>query len=174
MTWLNTCSRRIDKVNDVVGKAVSFLIVPMIVVMVLEVVLRYFFNAPTIWALESTQIMFGFMFLLGAGYTLKEDGHIRVEIAYMYASRRATAAMKLFALLFVFFYCGTVLYHGTIKAYESVGIAERAFSVWSPYIFPSISCIPIAALLMILQGVSIFSKEWQTLRGRDGEQETAA
>ncbi len=167
MTWLATFSRRIDRVNDVIGKTVSFLIVPMIAVMVLEVILRYFFNAPTIWALESAQIMFGFMFLLGAGYTLKEDGHIRVEIAYTYASRRATAAMKLFALLFVFFYCGTVLYHGTIKAYESVSIAEQAFSVWSPYIFPSVSCIPIAALLMILQGISIFHREWQALRTPD-------
>lgn len=150
-----------------IGKVVSFLIVPMIVVMVLEVVLRYFFNAPTIWALELAQILFGFMFLLGAGYTLKEDGHIRVEIAYMYSSRRATAAMKLFALLFVFFYCGTVLYHGAIKAYESIIIAEQAFSVWSPYIFPSMSCIPIAALLMILQGISIMFKEWRILRTPD-------
>jgi len=157
-------SRRIDKLNDIIGKGVSFLIVPMMGVMVLEVVLRYFFNAPTIWALESVQIMFGFMFLLGAGYTLKEDGHIRVEIAYMYASVRAQAAMKIFALLFVFFYCGTLLYYGSIKAYESIMIAEQHFSVWSPYIFPSLSCIPIAALLMICQGISILHKEWQTLR----------
>lgn len=164
MTKLTAFSQRIDKLNDVIGKGVSFLIVPMIAVMVLEVILRYFFNAPTIWALESVQIMFGFMFLLGAGYTLKEDGHIRVEIAYMYTSQRAQAAMKIFALLFVFFYCGTVLYYGSLKAYESIMITEQHFSVWSPYIFPSLSCIPIAALLMILQGVSILHKEWQNFR----------
>jgi len=91
VTCLATFSRTIDRLNDGIGKIASFLIVPMIAVMVLEVVLRYFFNAPTVWALESAQIMFGFMFLLGAGYTLKEDGHIRVEIAYMYSSPRATA-----------------------------------------------------------------------------------
>lgn len=164
VTWLATFSRRIDKINDLLGKAVSFLIVPMIAVIVIEVVLRYFFNSPTIWALESAQMMFGFMFLLGAGYTLKEDGHIRVEIAYMYASSRAQAGMKIFALLFVFFYCGTVLFHGSIKAYESIIISEQAFSVWSPYIFPLISCIPIAALLMICQGISILHKELQILR----------
>ena len=150
--------------NDVIGKAVSFLIVPMIGVMVLEVVLRYFFNAPTIWALEAAQILFGFMFMLGAGYTLKEDGHIRVEIAYMYTSQRAQAAMKIFALIFVFFFCGTVLYYGSIKAFEAIIITERHFSVWSPYIFPSISCIPIAALLMISQGFSILYKELRNLR----------
>jgi TRAP-type mannitol/chloroaromatic compound transport system permease small subunit len=159
--------RGIDKVNDVIGKAVSFLIVPMIGVMVLEVVLRYFFNAPTIWALESAQLLFGFMFMLGAGYTLKEDGHIRVEIAYMYTSRRAQAAMKIFALTFMFFFCGTVLYYGSIKAYDAITITERHFSVWSPYIFPSISCIPIAALLMISQGFSILYKEIKNMRESD-------
>ncbi|MFK7966530.1 MAG: TRAP transporter small permease subunit [Burkholderiaceae bacterium] len=164
MTKLAALSQGIDKLNDVIGKSVSFLIVPMIAVMVLEVVLRYFFNAPTIWALESVQIMFGFMFLLGAGYTLKEDGHIRVEIAYMYASPKAQAAMKIFALIFIFFYSGTVLYYGSLKAYESIVINEQHFSVWSPYIYPSISCIPLAALLMILQGISILHKEWRTFR----------
>ena len=103
MSKVESFVKRIDKVNDVIGKAVSFLIVPMIGVMVLEVVLRYFFNSPTIWALESAQILFGFMFMLGAGYTLKEDGHIRVEIAYMYTSRRAQAGMKIFALFLCFF-----------------------------------------------------------------------
>ena len=141
----------------------SFLVVPMIVIMVLEVVLRYFFTAPTIWALEATQILFGFMFMLGAGYTLKEDGHIRVEIAYNLVSRRTQSGMKIFALIFLFFYCGTVLYYGAVKAYESTIIMEQHFSVWSPYIFPSFICIPLAALLMICQGVSILHKELRTL-----------
>ena len=164
MSKVESFVKRIDKVNDVIGKAVSFLIVPMIGVMVLEVVLRYFFNSPTIWALESAQILFGFMFMLGAGYTLKEDGHIRVEIAYMYTSRRAQAGMKIFALFFMFFFCGTVLYYGSLKAYDAISITEQHFLVWSPYIFPSISCIPIAALLMIFQGFSILYKEFRNLR----------
>jgi len=163
MKKLAAFSRYIDKLNDILGRTVSFLVVPMIVIMVLEVVLRYFFTAPTIWALEATQILFGFMFMLGAGYTLKEDGHIRVEIAYNLVSPRTQSGMKIFALIFLFFYCGTVLYYGAVKAYESTIIMEQHFSVWSPYIFPSFICIPLAALLMICQGVSILHKELRTL-----------
>ncbi len=154
----------IDRVNGFIGTAVSLLTLPMIAVILLEVVLRYVFTAPTIWALESAQIMFGFMFLLGAGYTLREDGHVRVEIAYMYSSPRAVAGLKIFALLFIFFYCGVVLYYGGIKAIDAISITEQHFSVWSPYIFPVISMIPVAAVLMILQAVSILIKEVARLR----------
>ena len=157
----------IDRVNGFIGTAVSFLTLPMIAVVLLEVVLRYFFTAPTIWALESAQIMFGFMFLLGAGYTLREDGHVRVEIAYMYTGRRGTAGLKIFALLFVLFYCSVVLYYGGIKAIESIEIREQHFSVWSPYIYPVISMIPVAAVLMILQGLSLLVRELGRLRHHD-------
>ncbi len=152
-------ARAVDRLNGAIGTLVSLLTLPMIAVMLLEVVLRYVFTAPTIWALESAQIMFGFMFLLGAGYTLREDGHVRVEIAYMYTGRRARAGLKIFALLFVFFYCAIVLYYGGIKAVESIAIREQHFSVWSPYVFPVISMIPVAAVLMILQGLSALIKE---------------
>ncbi len=156
-------SRFVDGLNDRLGRAVSFLVVPMIIIMVTEVVLRYFFTAPTIWALEGTQLLFGFMFMLGAGYTLKEDGHIRVEIAYTFVSSRVQSMMKIFALIFLYFYCGTVFYYGAIKAYEATIIAEQHFSVWSPYIFPSFICIPLAALLMMCQGISILHKELRNL-----------
>jgi len=157
----------IDRVNGVIGVTISFLTLPMIAVILLEVILRYVFTAPTIWALESAQIMFGFMFLLGAGYTLREDGHVRVEIAYMYARPRAVSAMKIFALLFVFFYCSVVLYYGGQKALEAIEIGEQHFSVWSPIIYPVISMIPVAALLMILQGLSQAYREYRKLREHD-------
>lgn len=164
---LHGFAKGIDRLNGVIGTLVSLLTLPMIAVMLLEVVLRYVFTAPTIWALESAQIMFGFMFLLGAGYTLREDGHVRVEIAYMYSGRRAQAGLKIFALLFVFFYCGVVLYYGSIKAADAIAIREQSFSVWSPYIFPVISMIPVGAALMILQAVSLLIKEAAELSHHD-------
>lgn len=157
----------IDRLNGFIGTAVSLLTLPMIAVILLEVILRYVFTEPTVWALESAQIMFGFMFLLGAGYTLRQDGHVRVEIAYMYSSRRAVAGLKIFALLFIFFYCSIVLYYGGIKAMDSIEIREQHFSVWSPYIFPVISMIPVAAVLMMLQAISILIKEAARMRGHD-------
>lgn len=164
---MNQVTNIIDRINGIIGVAVSFLTLPMIAVILLEVVLRYIFTAPTIWALESAQIMFGFMFLLGAGYTLREDGHVRVEIAYMYARPRTVSAMKIFALFFVFFYCAIVLYYGGQKALESIEIGEERFSVWSPIIYPVISMIPLAAMLMILQGLSLLYREFKRLREDD-------
>lgn len=158
--------KQIDRLNEFIGRAASYLTVPMIAAMIAEVVLRYFFNAPTIWALEATQILYGFMFLLGAGYTLKHDGHVRVEIAFMYTQKRTQAGLRIFSLLFVFFYCSVLLYYGSIKAVDSIAIMERHFSVWSPYVFPVISMIPLAALLMILQAFSGLCREIHNLRGR--------
>lgn len=164
---MNRVADMIDAMNGWIGVLISLLTLPMICVILLEVVLRYVFTSPTIWALESAQIMFGFMFLLGAGYTLREDGHVRVEIAYMYVRPRTVSAMKIFALFFVFFYCTIVLYYGVEKAIESISIQEEHFSVWSPKIYPVISMIPLAAALMILQGISLMYREIRAMRSHD-------
>ena len=61
------------------GRIVAWLIVPMVLSLVWEVVARYFFNAPTVWAYDMTFMLYGTFFMLGSAYTLLRKGHIRTD-----------------------------------------------------------------------------------------------
>ena len=72
----------IDLLNEWVGKTISWLTVLMVLVTFLIVVLRKVNNIGWISMQESVVFMHALVFLLGAAYTLKREGHVRVDIFY--------------------------------------------------------------------------------------------
>ena len=80
MKTLLKIAKRIDEINDVLGRWVSSLTLIMVLVTVVIVILRYGFSIGFIWMQESVRFMHGFVFLLCAAYTLLHNGHVRVDI----------------------------------------------------------------------------------------------
>ena len=144
----------IDKVNNGIGKAVSFILYPMIGVLVWEVMMRYVFNRPTTWAHELSALCYAIFFLLGGAYTLRWNAHINVDVFYIKLSRRARAWLDLFTWMLFYLFCGVLLWQGSKAAWTSFLRLERSSTVWEPYIWPIKFCIPLSALLMILQGLT--------------------
>ncbi len=70
----------IDTVSIWSGKAVAWLIFPMTLSLVWEVVARYFFNAPTVWANDIATMLYGAFFMLGSAYALQRQQHIRTDL----------------------------------------------------------------------------------------------
>lgn len=87
--------RTVDRLNDVIGRAVSWLTLAMVLVTFASVVLRYGFSLGWIWLQESYIWLHGIVFMLGAGYTLLHDGHVRVDLIYRGASPRYKAWVDL-------------------------------------------------------------------------------
>lgn len=85
----------IDRLNEAIGKAVSWLTLAMVLVTFAAVVLRYGFSLGWIWLQESYIWMHGIVFMLGAGYTLLHDGHVRVDLFYRDARPRYKAWVNL-------------------------------------------------------------------------------
>ena len=75
-------SRAIDALVRVCGKAIAWLVVPMVLSLVWEVTARYLFNAPTTWAYDMTFMLYGTFFMLGAAFTLQRKGHVRTDSLY--------------------------------------------------------------------------------------------
>lgn len=95
--------------NRHLGRAISWLVIFLVLVQFVVVVMRYVFGVGSIWLQESLIYLFGFMFTLGAGYTLLHDGHVRVDIFYRDAAPRARAVVDLLgAVLFIFPVCGLI------------------------------------------------------------------
>ena len=77
--WL---SDTIDKINGWVGRGVAWVTLGLVLVVFVDVVMRYLFNTSFVFTQELEWHLFGFIFLIGAGYTLLHDGHVRVDIIY--------------------------------------------------------------------------------------------
>ena len=96
-------TRALDLVARGSGWLVAWLILPMVAVLVIEVVGRYFFNAPTIWAYDMTYMLYGSFFMVGSAYTLYRKGHIRTDLMYERWSPRVQGAVDLVCYLVFFF-----------------------------------------------------------------------
>jgi TRAP-type mannitol/chloroaromatic compound transport system permease small subunit len=146
----------IDTVSIWSGKAVAWLIFPMTLSLVWEVVARYFFNAPTVWANDIATMLYGAFFMLGSAYALQRQQHIRTDFLYEKWSPRTKGIVD--SILYIFLYfpgLGIFLWIGWQYAFKSVRLQECIItSPWMPFIWPLKLCIPVATFLLLLQGVS--------------------
>jgi TRAP-type mannitol/chloroaromatic compound transport system permease small subunit len=159
----------IDTLSEWSGRVFAWLIIPLFVSLTYEVLARYLFAAPTIWAYDLSYMLYGAHFMLGAGYTLLKGGHIRTDIFYQNWSPRTQG--KVDALLYLLLFFPGMLFFfwmGSVEGVHSMLIGERSdASPWRPVVYPLKLCIPIAAALLLIQGVSEFIKStYLALRGR--------
>ena len=161
--------RFLDTIGDWSGKIIAWLIVPLTGGLVYEVFSRYLFHHPTKWAFELTYMIYGGMFMLGAAYTLLNKAHIRTDIFYNRFSPRWQGIIDASMYLLVFF-PGLVFFliASSDWAIHSWMLKEKSeASFWMPPIYPFKTAVPVAILLLLIQGVSEFLKStYAALRGR--------
>ena len=155
----------LEKINIWIGRAVSYLILVIMGITLIEVLMRYGFNSPTIWVHETSQQLFAVSFLLGGAYTLARDGHVRVDIFTRRLSPKGRAVMEIVTSFFFFIFSGLLLYLGAEMGWESITMLERTQTPWEPFIFHVIAMIPVAALLLVIQGLVQLLRNIQFLAG---------
>jgi TRAP-type mannitol/chloroaromatic compound transport system permease small subunit len=155
----------IDAISVWSGRIVAWMILPLIFVMTYEVTVRYLLT-PTQWAYDLSYMLYGALFMLGAAYTLQRGAHIRTDFLYQKWSVRTQATVDAICYLFLFFPGVAIfLWLGAEFAWASWLRNERtAGSSWMPIIYPLKFVLPVAAGLLLLQGVSEFLKSLYAMR----------
>jgi TRAP-type mannitol/chloroaromatic compound transport system permease small subunit len=147
----------IDAVSEWSGKLVSFLIVFIMTILLFEVALRFVFNAPTIWAHELSMHLFGAYSVLAGAYVLLHDQHVKIDIIYLRFSPRNRAIIDLVTYLFFFMFIGILLRYGWMIAWRAIELRQTVSpSPWGSPIWPTKCTVPIAAFLILLQGLAQF------------------
>jgi TRAP-type mannitol/chloroaromatic compound transport system permease small subunit len=156
MEWIAKASSAIDRFNEWVGQAVSWLTLIMVLVVVVDVVMRYLFKKSYMFVQELEWHLFGLIFLLGAGYTLLHDAHVRVDIFYQKLSRKGKAWVNLICtLLFLFPGCYLVISSSIPFLMNSWAIREGSGDPGGmPARYLLKAAIPVGFGLIALQGVS--------------------
>jgi len=156
-------------VGELSGKIFMLMIFPMVAGSTYEVIARYVFNAPTKWAYDTSYMLYGSHFMLGATYCLYKKGHIRTDVFYEKLSVRWQGWLD--AVLYIFFFFpGMILFFwfGSIEALHSWEILEESvLSPWRPPLYPFKTVIPVASALLMIQGISELLKSlYAATRGR--------
>jgi len=145
----------IDNVNEWVGRIFSWLIIPLVAIVVVEILLRNLFNSPTTWSFEVSKQVYGLYFMICAGYTLKHQGHVAIDVFSQSFSPKTQNIVEVICyLLFFFPFCLVLLYYGTVFAAKSWQMLETGWGVFAIPLYPIKTIIPITALLLLLQGAA--------------------
>jgi TRAP-type mannitol/chloroaromatic compound transport system permease small subunit len=160
---------RIDKVQEVFGFWTAMLIFPMVLIVLYEVLMRYLFNAPTSWGFEATTFLYGIHYMLGFGYTLKYNGHVKVDVFVSLLSARKQTLISLLTHLIFFIPVYVLLSWGSIKfAWTSIQGLEKSWTSWAPPIYPFKTLMALGFIMLLIQGLSSIIKDIRKLRGLEG------
>ncbi|MEG3639493.1 TRAP transporter small permease subunit [Magnetococcus sp. PR-3] len=159
----------LDSINEGVGRVISWLTLAMVVVTFAVVVLRYQFNMGSIAMQESITYMHGLLFMLGAGYTLRHEGHVRVDLFYRPRPPKTQALINLlgtFFLLFPLMIFLLIISFDYVAASWSIHEGSReAGGLEGVWLLKS--ALLIMPVLMILQGVAQAGKAVLILKGQE-------
>lgn len=146
----------IDAISTWVGKAFSWLIIGLMLLVCGEVFKRYVLNAPTAWIFDASNMFYGTLFMMTGAYALAQNAHVRGDFLYSSMRPRTQATLDLI-LYIVFFFPGilALVYAGYDYAHDSWRIAEHSnVTADGPPIYHFKTVIPIAGALVLLQGIA--------------------
>ncbi len=146
--------RTIDRISDWAGILSSYLVFIGIFILSFEVVARYFFDAPTVWAHGYSQRIFGSYFVLVGAYTLLNNGHVRVDIIYQQFSLRKRAFLDFVNYSLLLIWSFVLIKEGWMFFMSSFLIREADEMVLAHPVYPVKFLLFIGAGLITLQGIN--------------------
>ena len=154
--WMQKTIRRIDGFSIRVGEIIAWLTLPLMLAMAYEIFVRYAFTAPTDWAYDISRMLYGAMFMIGAGYALQKGVHIRSDFLYRNWSVRTQAMVDITMYVFLFLPAMLIaIWVSTEWAWKAIENGERGMdTTWMPYLGPIKAALPVGILFLMIQGIS--------------------
>jgi TRAP-type mannitol/chloroaromatic compound transport system permease small subunit len=157
--------RYVEAVNTVVGKFSMYLVFAMGGILLFESVSRTVFNLPHIWAVEIAQFVMAAYYLLGGGYSMIMDGHVRMDLLYGRWSKQRRAVADLITGPILIFYM-VVLLIGSISSLDyAIEYNQKSYTPWGPPLVPIKVIMTVGILLMLLQCIAEWFKDLAKARG---------
>ena len=158
--------RCVDSVNRKLGRFTMYLIFLMIGVLLYAAIARSVFDAPVIWAVEMAQFILATYYMLGGPYSVQMGAHVRMDLVYGRWSPRRRAFTDSLTAFCLIGYLGVLLYGAVSSTQYALEYGQRNYSVWAPPMAPIKIIMTVGILLMLLQALSIFFKDWASYRGK--------
>jgi TRAP-type mannitol/chloroaromatic compound transport system permease small subunit len=157
--------RAVDWINRRVGRLAMYLIFVMMGVLLFAALSRTIVGVSHIWIVETAQFVLAAYYLLGGGYSMQLDSHVRMDLLYGRWSPKGKATADAITAAFLLFYLVFLLWGGISSTEYALEYGQKNYSSWAPPLAPIkiIMCVGIA--LMLLQVVATFFKDLAAARG---------
>jgi len=168
VTFLRLLVRLIDGFNEKIGIVISWLTTLLVLVVCYDVFTRYFLRSSSVAVQEMEWHIFAVIFLLGAAFTLKHEGHVRVDVFYSVMSPKSKAIIDLLGGL-VFLIPFSILVIWTSQGFISMSWAIQETSPdpgGLPYRYLLKAMIPVGFVLVLMQGVAMTIRAFMIVIGR--------
>lgn len=157
--------RAIDALNRVIGRFVMYLIFAMMGILLLSSGSRTLFGVSYIWVVEVAQFLMTAYYLLGGGYSMQLDSHVRMDLLYSRWTPRTRATVDAITAGFLLFYLVVLLVGGISSTQYAIEYGQKNYSSWAPPLAPIKIIMVIGIALMLLQVVAAFFKDLARARG---------
>lgn len=157
MEQLTRLARAIDRVNDLTGRGVAWLLIALVLLQFAIVVARYVFSVGVPAAQEAVWYMHGLVFMIGAGHVLLHDGHVRLDLFYRDAPARVRALVDLIgASVLLVPFCAAIFAFAAPYVIQSWSVLEGSSEPGGlPLVFLYKTILLVFALLLGTQGASM-------------------
>ncbi len=170
---VRTYVRYVDAVNRVVGRFAMYMIFAMMGLLLFSSISKTFF-VPQLWTLELAQFSMAAYYLLGGGYSMQLDAHVRMDLVYGRWSPKGKGFVDSITAFCVIFYLALLLYGGFSSTEYALYYGETSYSSWSPLMAPIKIIMTFGIALMLLQAIAIFFKDLARAKGLTLDGERAA
>ena len=161
--------RYVDAVNRVLGNLVMYLALVMMGVLLFASVTRYVFNVPFVWIIEMAQFLMAAYYILGGGYSMQLDAHVRMDVLYERWTTKTRAFMDSITAFFLVFYLIIMVRGGISSSAYSLKYNQTNYSAWAPPMAPIKIIMTVGIVLMLLQAIAIFFRDLAKVTGREIE-----
>ena len=161
--------RAVDAVNRVLGFYVMYLALAMMGLLLFASITRYVFNVPFVWMIELSQFMMAAYYILGGGYSLQIDAHVRMDVVYERWTVKTRAFMDSITAFCLVFYLVYMVYGGWASSAYSLKYGQTNYSAWAPPMAPIKIIMTVGIALMLLQAIAIFFRDIAKVSGREME-----
>jgi len=159
MVMIGKFLRGVDAFSQWTGRWVSYLILVLALIVGVEVVARYVFNRPTIWAHELSAMLFGTFIILGGAYTGARGLQVNMDVIYGAQRPRVRALLDVITFFIALGFVGVLVWKGWQSAWKSVRVLEHASTQWGPPIYPFKLMLPVGALMLLAQLTAKFIRD---------------
>ena len=149
----------IDSTNTWIGKVTSILSIVVAFIIFYEIIVREFLHSPTTWVSEATVFGCGLLYMLGGAWTLKQDGHVRVDMLYHGLSRRGKAIIDCVTYFAFLLYIAVMIWAAWQYMLQSIAVRETTMSPWDPVIWPLKIALVVSLIMLLLQQTAKFVRD---------------
>jgi TRAP-type mannitol/chloroaromatic compound transport system permease small subunit len=162
---VKTYVRCVDAVNRAIGRFIMYSIFVMMGILLLSSTSRTFFDVSYIWTVEMAQFLLAAYYLLGGGYSMQLESHVRMDLVYSRWSPRGQALADAITAAFLIFYLVFLLVGAISSTQYAISYGQKNYSSWAPPLAPIKVIMTIGIVLMLLQAIAMFFRDLAKARG---------